>query len=390
MAPGCRLCVTVPAKDEADYIGDTLAALYAQVDDLGQPIDHDCYEVIVLANNCRDATAAVARRFGRAHPSFRLHVIARALPPAIAHVGTARRLMMDAAARRLPAEGIICTTDADTLVDMRWVHATLRAFDRGALAVGGRIVVPAGNRAAAYRKIYLQDVTYRSLQALLESIVDPCTTDPWPRHFQHYGPSTAVRVDAYLACGGMPPIRCIEDVELARALERIDVRFVHDPTVKVYTSDRRSQRIEGVGFSHALDEWGAMLREDRQPRVGGLQRCLQLFKWKVALRQAYHTGGTVKLPALQSLLEFLSIPREELELRIAGAATFGSLYVDIRGLVESKHEFSDATFEQAIRDLRRFTRSARCARTIPFASTRRAGTGRHAAGPPDRSPAVAH
>ena len=388
VAPQCRLCVTIPAKDEANYIPATLAALYKQLALDGTVLDRACYEVILFANNCTDATAAVARQFGRQHPDFRLHVIERTLPPEIANVGAARRMMMGAAARRLPTDGIICTTDADTLVDTQWVAATLRAFDRGARAVGGRIVVPATTRTA-YRKIHLQDVTYRTLQAHLESIIDPSEEDPWPRHFQHYGPSTAVRVDAYLACGGMPAVRCIEDVELAWALERIDVQFVHDPSVKVYTSDRQSDRIAGVGFSHALDEWTNMLREDRRPRVGGLQRCIQLFKWKVALRKAFSTGCSSKeLPALDSLLDFLGISRTVLERTIADAETFGALYQHIRRRVEGKHEFSDTTFDQAIRDLRRFTHSARAA--TPCASKHRVGSDRPAPASPGTSPGAAH
>ncbi len=375
LAPACRLSVTVPAKNEAAYIEATLEALYLQVDDADGPLDPGCYEVILLANNCTDATAAVARAYARARPDFRLHVVERQLDPEIACVGTARRLMMEAAARRLPPAGILCTTDADTLVDKRWVHATLRAFDRGARAVGGRIIVPRGARTG-YRKIYLQDVTYRLLQSRLESIIDPSSEDPWPRHFQQYGPSMAVRVDAYHKCGGMPPLRAIEDVALGWALERIDIPFVHDPAVKVYTSDRCSDRIEGQAFSHALDEWTNMTEDGRKPVVFGLQHCIQLFKWKVALRKAFLQQGIEDTPALFTLANFLQLSPKALEAKVTMAPTFGALYQEIRQLLEGTHAFSDATFEQAIRDLRRFTRSARGARV----SRRRAGSA-----PPDRS-----
>ncbi len=357
-APACRLSVTVPAKDEAAYITATLEALYAQVDDTGQPLDRTIYEVILLANNCTDATAEVARAFGHDHPDFRLHVVERQLASEVAHVGTARRLMMEAAAARLPTEGIICTTDADTLVDRHWVCATLRAFDRGALAVGGRIIVPRGGRTG-YRKIYLQDVTYRMLQARLESMIDPCPDDPWPRHFQQYGPSMAVRVDAYRKCGGMPALRAIEDVALGWALERVDIHFVHDPAVKVYTSDRSSDRVQGQAFSHALEEWTKMDAEGRKPVVFGLQHCIQLFKWKVALRRAFAVGSAAGTPALRSLAEYLEIPPDEMERRVIAAPNFGTLYQEFRQLLERTHGFSDAPFDQAIRDLRRFTRAAR-------------------------------
>ncbi len=379
--PGCRISVTIPAKDEADYIEATLAALQAQEDADGRPLDPRLYEVILLANNCSDRTAAVARAFGDRHPAFQLHVAEMVLPREIASVGVARKLMMDAAARRLPPDGIIAMTDADTLVDRHWIRATLQAFSQGARAVGGRIVVPGGDRTG-YRKIHLQDVTYRSLQTLLESMVDPDLKDPWPRHFQHYGPSLAVSVEAYVACGGMPPVRCIEDAAFTWALERIDVHIVHDPAVRVYTSDRDSDRVEGVAFSHSLEEWTRMAQEGREPRVLGLQRCLDLYKWKVALRRAFHRRRIAGLPALLDLATYLALSPLQLQQLVGEASTEGALYQDIRQRVERMHTSSDTTFDRAIKDLRRFTRSAR---VTPSASRHPAGSVRRAVPLSDRS-----
>lgn len=366
----CRLCVTIPAKDESDHIEATLEALRQQTDASGAPLPPDTYEVIVLANNCSDDTAARIRTFAHRHPDFRLHVAEVALPPPLAHVGTARRMMMDAAARRLPATGIICTTDADTRVDRRWVSATLNAFERGALAVGGRILVPSRHRNDDSRRTHLMDVTYRHLQSCLESIIDPEPADPWPRHFQHYGPSIAVRVDAYLACGGMPYRASLEDVAFTDALERIGVTIVHDPAVKVYTSDRCSGRVDGVCFSRQLDTWNDMRHHDHQPAVGSLHHCIQLYKWKVALRRAFRERRIGHSPALFSLVEFLNITAAELEEWISRAVSFGALYQDVRYRVLAKDAYSNTTFERAIADLRQFTRSARLR---PLA-TRRAGS----------------
>ncbi|WP_168797513.1 glycosyltransferase [Neolewinella litorea] len=371
--PACRLSVTVPAKDEADYILPTLEALRRQTDFMGNPLDPDTYEVILLANNCSDATAEVARAYGTRYPDFHLHVAEITLTGDLACVGVARKLMMDEAARRLPPGGIVAMTDADTQLDPHWVYATLRAFDRGAHAVGGRIVVPRSGRTG-YRKIHLQDVTYRSLQALVEHMIDPSDEDPWPRHFQHYGPSLAVRVEDYRACGGMPPVKCIEDAAFAWALERIDVQFVHDPAVKVYTSDRRSERVEGVAFSHALDEWTRMQSAGRQPVVFGLQHCINLYKWKVALRRAFQERRIAGLPALVDLAAYLDMPSGELQRRVAEAPTFGALYLEIRQMLERTHAFSDSPFPEAIRDLRRFTRATWSALS---SSTRPGGTGLH-------------
>ena len=370
--PRCRCCITIPAKNEADYLRPTLTALCEQLDLNGRALDPALYEIMVLANNCTDGTADLARTIGREYPGLRLHTVELTLPPARAYVGYIRKLMMDEAAQRLPPHGIIATTDADTVADRHWLATTFRAFDRGARAVGGRIIVPATHRRG-YRKIHLQDVTYRSLQSLVETMIDPNPDDPWPRHFQHYGPSLAVEREAYLACGGMPALRCIEDATFAWALERIDVDIVHDPTVRVYTSDRSSDRISGVTFSQSLEEWTNMQQENRQPVVFGMQHSIDLFKWKVALRRAFYERRIGTLPALTSLSELLNLTPRELQHMVVTAPSFGALYVDIRQRIESTHSFSDRTFPEAIGELRRFTHSAR---ERPASATHPAGSDR--------------
>ena len=54
----CSICVVIPARDEADSIQCTLLALARQRDLAGNPIALESYEVILLANNCRDGTAS--------------------------------------------------------------------------------------------------------------------------------------------------------------------------------------------------------------------------------------------------------------------------------------------------------------------------------------------
>ena len=58
------LCISIitPAKNEVANLPATLAALAAQIILAGQPWPADAYEIIVLANNCLDDTAALVRR----------------------------------------------------------------------------------------------------------------------------------------------------------------------------------------------------------------------------------------------------------------------------------------------------------------------------------------
>ena len=173
----------LPAKNEAARLRQTLAALAAQVDFAGEPLDPRSYEVIVLANNCDDATGAVTRRFAQAHLHLAVHVVEITLPAAEAHVGRARRLLMDEACHRLEhtrnPHTFLASTDADTCVAPTWLAAIRAELQAGNDAVGGRILTNARRAArCAVHYQHLRDATYRILRARLESLVDPDPAEP--------------------------------------------------------------------------------------------------------------------------------------------------------------------------------------------------------------------
>ena len=79
--PDCRSIVIIPVRDEAENLPAALQALAGQVTVGGRPFPRSHFEVIVLANNCRDDSAALARRFGRQHPDLALRVVEADFPP---------------------------------------------------------------------------------------------------------------------------------------------------------------------------------------------------------------------------------------------------------------------------------------------------------------------
>lgn len=257
---GCVLAVVIPVRDEEASLPATLEALAVQRHADGSPLNPDLYEIILLVNNSVDGSAAIARSFASRHPSLALHVVEVDLPDDDAHVGRARRLLMDTAAGRLPPPGVIATTDADTIVAPDWIAMMLAEFEAGADTVAGRILVdPAGfaEHDGAARRFHLLDVTYRSLVAELEARLAPDPFDPWPRHFQHFGPSIAVTVATYRRSGGMPPLPSLEDVAFYNALRRIGARIRHSPAVRVVTSARPIGRTS-FGFAVQLGIWSQM------------------------------------------------------------------------------------------------------------------------------------
>ena len=257
----CRAIVILPIRNEQSTLPAALDALVAQVDTLGKPLPLHCFEVILLLNNCTDASAKVAHQWKTSHLKHKLHIVERTLTEEAAHVGTARRLLMDTAWHRLQngseSSQAILSTDADTVASPDWIAQNLRAFADGADAVGGFICLKDGDLEllpSGARTAYLLDRQYQRLVAELEDLLDPQPGDPWPRHLQHFGASLACTPQIYARAGGMRPVRHLEDVAFVAALRLIDARLRHDPAVLVFTSARLDGRTE-IGLSGQLRLW---------------------------------------------------------------------------------------------------------------------------------------
>ncbi|MCC3157895.1 glycosyltransferase [Hymenobacter sp. 15J16-1T3B] len=333
-APELEICVIIPAKDEAEALPATLAALAAQLDVQGRPLSPGSFEVIVLANNCSDDTAAVARAAGRRHPQLRLHVLDVRLPKAEAHVGRARRLLMDEAARRLELAGrpcgIIASTDADTRVAPDWLAALQREFAAGADAVGGRILphAPAGCPA---RRLHLCDAAYRLGLARLEHLLDPNAADPWPRHHQHFGGSLALTAAAYRHVGGLPAVPYLEDEALWQLLLRHELRLRHSPLVRVHTSARQQGRV-AVGLSWQLRTWAEDAAAGREPLAEHPLRLAAEWQLRRQLRRAWQQGRAgARLTSAEGRALAVELAVAPAKLRqLLQTARFGLLWETLR------------------------------------------------------------
>ena len=265
--PLCDAIVVIPAKDEERSLKATLNGLRLQKQLDGGRLRSERYEVLLLLNNCSDRSPSIAKKYAADHPDFNLHVLECSLPAEHAHVGTARRALMDTACCRLESlveEGgqhsrrsIILSTDADTVVAPDWIAANLMEIDAGADAVGGVIhlfpedleTLDSGTRLA-----YEQDRRLQSLTAQLESLLDPDPADPWPRHLEHFGASLACTPKIYRLCGGLPAVQPLEDIAFINELRKVGAKIRHSPRVHVFTSARLDGRAE-VGLSWQLRQW---------------------------------------------------------------------------------------------------------------------------------------
>jgi Glycosyl transferase family 2 len=330
----CEVCVIIPVKDEEHTIQATLEAFSAQACLDGQPFNPFRFEVIVLANNCSDESATIARQFAKQHPSLVVHVAEIFLPPEEAYVGYVRKLLMDEAYHRLMSlgrkRGIIASTDGDTRVSQTWIASTLYEVNCGVDAVGGRIITDQQSRHALPHRaktFFLQEVGYRSLVAKMEFYLDPDPYDPIPRHFQHYGASLAVTAEMYAQAGGMPPVRTPEDEAFYQSLLRVNARFRHSPLVQVITSARESGR-SPVGLANQLRRWTEM-SIDLPFQVESADAVISRFQSRRKLRsmwQRLSNGHNLSLREMEPLASKLGVSAYWLSEELTKPQTFGGLF----------------------------------------------------------------
>ena len=267
---GRRVAVVIPARDEADRIMTCLQRLI----DLKVDQRVEALTLLVLANNCRDDTAARAREVAN-HSAMPIVVETATLEPARANAGWARRLAFDAGLRFLhdPQDLLLCT-DADTLVAKDWLARTLDHVDAGFDAVAGfcrldprelRKLDPAHRKRLASIRRYEDAFNY--LKSLGPS------GEPWPRHFYEGGASIAVTLDAYRAIGGAPTPRVGEDKALFDALRANGRRIRHPKDVRVLTSCRLDGRAPD-GAADTLARWGV---QDVHDSLWGLEPLAAAF-----------------------------------------------------------------------------------------------------------------
>lgn len=362
--PDLKVCVIIPAKNEEFSIIDTLDALRVQSNNNEITLDHCNYEVLLLANNCNDGTFEKAMAYSLKYPEFNLHVTAVRLSSRKANIGYVRRLLMDEAFTRLSANGlqngIIASTDGDTMVDKYWVSNIIDEIALGSDAVGGRILTNTVNHNA--RLYYLRDVTYRILLAKAASIIDPEKNNPWPCHHQYFGASLAVTCAMYNSCGRLPMVPYLEDMAFFNSLVKVDAKIRCSPFVKVYTSSRMDGRV-AIGFSEQLQKWADNTNENIPQMVEHVEASLLKLKCKNALRLCFESTNATADPVKDQLKEIatnLMINHKWLCKELVNATYFGGIWQRIEDAVgkgDFYENYSSAHITIAINDLRKFLRN---------------------------------
>ncbi|GAB3460268.1 glycosyltransferase family 2 protein [Streptomonospora sediminis] len=218
--------VVVPANDEAGTIGACLHSAAASLAVCGLPAAER--HLIVVADACADATAAIARRAG-----------ALVVETGHRNTGAARAAGMRLALERTrghPAGRVwLATTDADSIVPLRWVSEQLDYAEAGWDAVVGTITVEDWSGrppevAAAFADAY----RFRGKE-----------------HPHVHGANLGLRASAYLDSGGFRGLSCAEDHALVTTLQDRGHLIRRPADLPVATSARSDSRAPG-GFGDRL------------------------------------------------------------------------------------------------------------------------------------------
>jgi hypothetical protein len=280
-----KVVIAVPVKNEAERIGLCLDALASQED-----VDYAEVAVVLLLNNCTDATAEQVRMLAP-HAPYVTWMRQVELSPAFANAGWARKLAMDAAADLAAPGGALLTTDADTLVNADWVAANLRELAAGADAVAGYVMADPMELMQLDPAVLDRgrlEWQYQQLAAELVARVDREAHDPWPRHNQNCGASAAITLRAYREIGGLPPKPVGEDRALFEQVRKIDGKVRHSLEVQVVTSARTDGRASG-GLADEI-----RLRTDPDhPCDDALEVAMSTLRralWRREAREAWEAG----------------------------------------------------------------------------------------------------
>jgi cellulose synthase/poly-beta-1,6-N-acetylglucosamine synthase-like glycosyltransferase len=222
------VAIVIPARNEEELVAGSINGVLAAV---RRASLSRCW-VVVVADSCTDATAAIAARL--------LHGHGEVVTCRLAAVGPARRLGTDAALARFaahPAEKIwLANTDADTEVPDHWLQQQLLWAYAGFHGVAGTVTIK-------NMRVDDRDV---SEEMMSDYIVHADGTHP---HI--HGANLGVRADAYRDAGGWSGLALSEEHCLWRRLRSRQWRLASSAAFPVDTSARLVGRAPG-GFAATL------------------------------------------------------------------------------------------------------------------------------------------
>ena len=301
-----KMVVIIPAKDEAHQIEYTLESLSKQSAPDNSPICNKSFEVLVLCHNCTDDTFGKVANFLDKNPRINGHVLNLNSDTANT-VGAARRVLMNIAFHRLSKKnGLIISTDADTVPHPHWLYNLNRYVDSDIDFICGKILPNYENLEPQALRLLLAKDEYLHLKSELGSIIFPNPNDPWPKHEYHWGPNIAIKKYVYGALGGIRPLHFLEDVDLYNRAVGNGYKVRHCNDTLVTTSTRIESRCT-EGFGAELKDWTTI--PGVSYKVEGLQKLLLRFEIYGLIRKLFlsYSERTISELSQMSMMKRLEL-----------------------------------------------------------------------------------
>ena len=225
------VAVVIPARNEEDLVSRALHAVRraARETQAQRGAHAPRIEIILVADDCQDATAQLAREV----------VGVQVLEISSSSVGAARAVGIERALASLvinhgiDAEHIwIASTDADSVVPPHWISDQLAVAEHGTDVLVGTV------------RPDFSDLTADQIEHWL------ATHSPGEANGHVHGANLGVRASLYLAVGGFHAQREHEDVDLVSRLAAAGARVCAADSGEVLTSGRLVGRTPGgyAGF----------------------------------------------------------------------------------------------------------------------------------------------
>jgi glucosyl-3-phosphoglycerate synthase len=160
-------------------------------------------------------------------------------------------------------EGLIASTDADTIVAHDWLSAQLAATERGARAIGGRIELGPGSLPQSVVRWHSERGRSRH-QKLLD---DPDRLGA-AEHWQFSGASLSLTAETYARVGGLEPRATLEDEGLEQILRSERIPIERLLSVRATTSSRLEGRAS-QGLAYDLATTASRLDDASRPNTSG-------------------------------------------------------------------------------------------------------------------------
>jgi glycosyltransferase involved in cell wall biosynthesis len=227
-----QVAVVIPVHNEEQLLPGALAAARTAADALQAHRPDTDVSILVVLDNCTDASAAVASQVAAVDPRV------SSLQVTFRSVGGSRRAGIRAALLASSEKGLpyaspqlwLANTDADSCVPRNWLVRQLELAHRGADAVLGTVEPdPESTEGDLLRR-------WHARHPLGEN------------HAHVHGANLGVRASAYALAGGFPRLRSHEDRTLVDRLRRNGAEVWPTDTIRVRTSGRTDARApQGFG-----------------------------------------------------------------------------------------------------------------------------------------------